>query len=89
MNRKTKWCHRLLALAMAAMMCCTYFPIGAFAETPPLQESTVVAEEQQTDETETDSGQTDLPAGRHTAMLRWTVPCTTSMLPRTSPTRTV
>ena len=35
------------------------FPIGAFAETPPLQESTVVAEEQQTDETETDSGQTD------------------------------
>ena len=59
MNRKTKWCHRLLALAMAAMMCCTYFPIGAFAETPPLQESTVVAEEQQTDETETDSGQTD------------------------------
>ena len=59
MNRKTKWSHRLLALAMAAMMCCTYFPIGAFAETPPLQESTVVAEEQQTDETETDSGQTD------------------------------
>ena len=48
-----------MALAMAAMMCCTYFPIGAFAETPPLQESTVVAEEQQTDETETDSGQTD------------------------------
>ncbi len=59
MNRKTKWSHRLLALAMAAMMCCTYFPIGAFAETPPLQESTVVAEEQQTDEPETDSGQTD------------------------------
>ncbi|MEE0497489.1 MAG: hypothetical protein UC991_03275 [Gemmiger sp.] len=59
MNRKTKWSHRLLALAMAAMMCCSVFPVGAFAETPPPQESTVVAEEQQTDETETDSGQTD------------------------------
>ena len=59
MNRKTKWSHRLLALAMAAVMCCTYLPVGAFAETPPPQESAVVAEEQQTDETETDSGQTD------------------------------
>ena len=59
MNRKTKWSHRLLALALAAVMCCTYLPVGAFAETPPPQESTVVAEEQQTDETETDSGQTD------------------------------
>ena len=48
-----------MALAMAAVMCCTYLPVGAFAETPPPQESTVVAEEQQTDETETDSGQTD------------------------------
>ena len=48
-----------MALAMAAVMCCTYLPVGAFAETPPLQENTVVAEEQQTDETETDSGQTD------------------------------
>ena len=59
MNRKTKWSHRLLALALAAAMCCTYFPIGAFAETPPPQERTVAAEEQQTDETETDNGQTD------------------------------
>ena len=59
MNRKTKWSHRLLALAMAAVMCCTYLPVGAFAETPPPQESTVAAEEQQTDETETDNGQTD------------------------------
>ena len=59
MNRKTKWSHRLLALALAAVMCCTYLPVGAFAETPPPQESTVVAEEQQTDETETDNGQTD------------------------------
>ena len=59
MNRKTKWSHRLLALAMAAMMCCSVFPVGAFAETPPPQESTVAAEEQQTDEIETDSGQTD------------------------------
>ena len=59
MNRKTKWNHRLLALAMAAVMCCTYLPVGAFAETPPPQESTVAAEEQQTDETETDNGQTD------------------------------
>lgn len=48
-----------MALAMAAVMCCTYFPVGAFAETPPPQESTVVTEEPQTDETETDSGQTD------------------------------
>ena len=48
-----------MALAMAAVMCCTYLPVGAFAETPPPQESAVVAEEQQTDETETDSGQTD------------------------------
>ena len=59
MNRKTKWSHRLLALALAAVMCCTYLPVGAFAETPPQQESTVAAEEQQTDETETDNGQTD------------------------------
>ena len=59
MNRKTKWSQRILALAMAAMMCCSVFPVGAFAETPPLQESTVIAEEQQTDETETDNGQTD------------------------------
>ena len=59
MNRKTKWSQRILALAMAAMMCCSVFPFGAFAETPPPQESTVIAEEQQTDETETDSGQTD------------------------------
>ena len=48
-----------MALAMAAVMCCTYLPVGAFAETPPPQESTVAAEEQQTDETETDNGQTD------------------------------
>ena len=48
-----------MALAMAAMMCCSVFPVGAFAETPPPQESTVAAEEQQTDEIETDSGQTD------------------------------
>ena len=48
-----------MALAMAAVMCCTYLPVGAFAETPLPQESAVVAEEQQTDETETDSGQTD------------------------------
>ena len=59
MNRKTKWSRRLLALALAAVMCCTCLPIGAFAETPPPQESTVVTEEPQTDETETDSGQTD------------------------------
>ena len=45
MNRKTKWSQRILALAMAAMMCCSVFPVGAFAETPPLQESTVIAEE--------------------------------------------
>lgn len=59
MNRKNKWSQRILVLAMAAMMCCSVFPVGAFAETPPPQESTVIAEEQQTDETETDSGQTD------------------------------
>ena len=51
MNRKTKWSQRILALAMAAMMCCSVFPVGAFAETPPPQESMVAAEEQQTDET--------------------------------------
>lgn len=59
MNRKTKWSHRLLALALAAVMCCSVFPVGAFAETPLPQESTVATEEQQTDETETDNGQTD------------------------------
>lgn len=59
MNRKTKWSQRLLALALAAVMCCTYFPVGAFAETPPPQETTVAAEERQTNETETDNGQTD------------------------------
>lgn len=59
MNQKTKWSHRLLALALAAVMCCTYLPVSAFAETPPPQESAVAAEEQQTDETETDNGQTD------------------------------
>ena len=59
MNYKKKFSHRLLALALAAVMCCTYLPVSAFAETPPPQESTVVAEEQQTDKTETDNGQTD------------------------------
>ena len=59
MNYKKKFSHRLLALAMAAVMCCTYLPIGAFAETPPPQETTVAAEERQTNETETDNGQTD------------------------------
>ena len=59
MNYKKKFSHRLLALAMAAAMCCTYLPVSAFAETPPPQESAVAAEEQQTDETETDNGQTD------------------------------
>ena len=49
MNRKTKWSHRLLALALAAVMCCSVFPVGAFAETPLPQESTVATEEQQTD----------------------------------------
>ena len=56
MNRKTKWSHRLLALAMAAVMCCTYLPVGAFAETPPPQESTVAAEEPQTDASSPDPG---------------------------------
>ena len=32
MNRKKKWSHRLLALALAAVMCCSVFPVGAFAE---------------------------------------------------------
>ena len=59
MNYKKKFSHRLLALALAAVMCCTYLPVGVFAETPPPQESTVAAEEPQTDETETDNGQTD------------------------------
>ena len=59
MNYKKKFSHRLLALALAAVMCCTYLPVGAFAETPPPQESTVAAEEQHTDETETGNGQTD------------------------------
>ena len=59
MNYKKKFSHRLLALALAAVMCCTSLPIGVFAETPPPQESAVAAEEQQTDETETDNGQTD------------------------------
>ena len=59
MNYKKKFSHRLLALALAAVMCCTYLPVGAFAETPPPQESTVVTEEQQTDATETGNGQTD------------------------------
>ena len=59
MNYKKKFSHRLLALALAAVMCCTSLPIGVFAETPPPQESAVAAEEQQTDETETDNGQTN------------------------------
>ena len=59
MNYKKKFSHRLLALAMAAVMCCTYLPVGAFAETPPPQESAITTEEPQTDETETDNGQTD------------------------------
>ena len=59
MNYKKKFSHRLMALTMAAVMCCTYLPIGAFAETPPPQETTVAAEERQTNETETDNGQTD------------------------------
>ena len=59
MNYKKKFSHRLLALALAAVMCCTYLPVDAFAETPPPQESAITTEEPQTDETETDNGQTD------------------------------
>ena len=59
MNHKTKFSQRITAMFLTAVMCCSFFPVGAFAETPPPQEGAVAAEEQQTDETETDNGQTD------------------------------
>ena len=34
MNHKFKLKQRVVALCMAAMMCCSLFPAGAFAETP-------------------------------------------------------
>ncbi len=34
MNCKFKLMQRVAALCMAAMMCCSLFPAGAFAEAP-------------------------------------------------------
>lgn len=38
MNQRFNLKQRVAALFMAAMMCCTMFPVGAFAEAPqPMQ----------------------------------------------------
>ena len=61
MNHRYKLRQRITAMCLAAMMCCSMFPLAAFAEenpTPTDVGSTVVME-QQTDETEADSGQSD------------------------------
>ena len=34
MNRNFKLKQRVVTLCMAAMMCCSLFPVGAFAEAP-------------------------------------------------------
>ena len=61
MNHRYKLRQRITAMCLAAMMCCSMFPFGAFAEenTQPTDAGTTVVLAPQTDETESDSGQSD------------------------------
>ena len=78
MNHKFKLKQRVAALCMAAMMCCTMFPVGAFAEAPqPDADGTpivvqdnenVTPDAPQTDESNPDPGE-NTPEDSETPMV--------------------
>lgn len=59
MNRKFKLKHRVAALCMAAMMCCSLFPGGAFAEAPRADADGTLIMEQDKEAVTDDSHQTE------------------------------
>ena len=58
MNHKTKFSQRITAMFLAAVMCCSFSPVGAFAETPHTTDE-IVQMEQQEKPPVSDNGQTD------------------------------
>lgn len=59
MNHKFKLKQRVVALCMAAMMCCSLFPAGAFAETPRADADGTLIMEQDKEAVTDDSHQTE------------------------------
>ena len=59
MNHKFKIKQRVAALCMAAMMCCSLFPTGAFAEAPRADEDGTLIMEQDKEAVTDDSHQTE------------------------------
>ena len=59
MNRKFKLKQRVAALCMAAMMCCSLFPAGAFAEAPRADANGTLIMEQDKEAVTDDSHQTE------------------------------
>lgn len=59
MNHKFKLNHRVAALCMAAMMCCSLFPGGAFAEAPRADADGTLIMEQDKEAVTDDSHQTE------------------------------
>lgn len=59
MNHKFKLKQRVAALCMAAMMCCSLFPAGAFAEAPRADADGTFIMEQDNENVTPDAPQTD------------------------------
>ena len=59
MNHKFKLKQRVAALCMAAMMCCSLFPAGAFAEAPRADADGTLIMEQDKEAVTDDSHQTE------------------------------
>lgn len=59
MNCKFKLKQRVAALCMAAMMCCSLFPVGAFAEAPRADADGTLIMEQDKEVVTDDSHQTE------------------------------
>ena len=59
MNHKFKLKHRVAALCMAAMMCCSLFPGGAFADAPRADADGTLIMEQDKEAVTDDSHQTE------------------------------
>ena len=59
MNHKFKLKQRVAALCMAAMMCCSMFPVGAFAEAPRADADGTLIMEQDKEAVTDDSHQTE------------------------------
>lgn len=62
MNHKFKIKQRVAALCMAAMMCCSLFPAGAFAEAPRADADGTLIMEQDKEAVTDDSHQTEASA---------------------------